>query len=278
MSSRVFSTKRTDRWWIEPSLTAFGFLVFVLYTTWRAFSGVDFVAENYLSPFYSPLLFSAFSDTATEVAQNQFHHSWFGIWPASIPPWIPTSPAIFILIFPLSFRMTCYYYRKFYYRSFFLSPPACAVQGMPRNNYKGETGLLVIQNIHRFTLYIAILYIGILYYDGFTALFHKGEFGIGVGTIILLLNPTLMAFYVFGCHAFRHLIGGSEDCFTCPAGNEKIKYKVWKKVSILNSKHMLWAWVSMIWVALTDLYIMLVANGTITDFNTWSNWGSHLIK
>ena len=32
---------------------------------------------------------------------------------------------------------------------------------------------------------------------------------------------------------------------------------------------MLWAWVSMIWVALTDLYIMLVSKGIITDYNTW---------
>ena len=48
-----------------------------------------------------------------------------------------------------------------------------------------------------------------------------------------------------------------------------MKYKVWKKVSILNSKHMFWAWLSMIWVALTDLYVMLVSKGIITDYNTW---------
>ena len=110
-----------------------------------------------------------------------------------------------------------------------------------------------------------------MYYDAYHGLFRDGEFGIGIGTIILLINPTLLAFYAFGCHAFRHLIGGNEDCFTCPAGNEKLKYKAWKKVSLLNSKHMLWAWASMIWVALTDLYVMLVSKGIITDLNTWSN-------
>ena len=110
-----------------------------------------------------------------------------------------------------------------------------------------------------------------MYYDGYHGLFRDGEFGIGIGTIILLINPTLLAFYAFGCHAFRHLIGGKEDCFTCPAGNEKIKYKVWKKVSLLNSKHMLWAWASMIWVALTDLYVMLISKGVISDLNTWGN-------
>jgi len=262
MSTKLFNTQRSDRWWIEPSLTAFGFLSFVVYTTWRALSGVDFQHESYLSPFYSPLLF-------TSPIGEGAHHAWFGAWPESIPWWIPASPAIFILAFPLSFRMTCYYYRKFYYRSFFLTPPACAVEGISQKNYKGETGLLVIQNLHRFTLYMAILYIFILYYDAFLSLSRHGELGIGVGSIILLINPTLLAFYTFGCHAFRHLIGGSEDCFSCPAGNENIKYKAWKKVSVLNSKHMLWAWVSMIWVAFTDLYVMLVCKGIITDYNTW---------
>ena len=260
----MLKTNRTDRWWIEPTLTAGGFLCFVLYTTWRAFSGEYFVSENYLSPFYSPLLFE------NPIGEGAMH-AWFGTWPTWIPSWIPNSPAIFILIFPLSFRMTCYYYRKFYYRSFFLSPPACAVEGIKHKNYKGETGLLTIQNLHRYTLYIALLYIVILYYDGFHALFRDGEFGFGIGTAILLINPTLLAFYAFGCHAFRHLIGGQEDCFTCPAGNEKIRYKAWKNVSILNSKHMLWAWLSMIWVAITDLYVMLVSKGVITDLNTWGS-------
>ena len=261
----MFKNNRTDSWWLEPTLTAFGFLSFVIYTTWRALVGTNFVADNYLSPFYSPLLFSSPS-------KEGIHHAWFGEWPSIIPGWIPESPALFILIFPLSFRMTCYYYRKFYYRSFFLSPPACAVEGIKQKNYKGEGGLLIIQNLHRYTLYIAILYIFILYYDAtFHGLFRNGEFGIGIGTVILFINPTLLAFYTFGCHAFRHLIGGKEDCFTCPIGNESVKHKAWKKVSILNSKHMLWAWVSMIWVALTDLYVMLVSKGIITDLNTWSN-------
>ena len=57
MSQTVFATHRNDKWWVEPALTAFGFLCFVIYTTWRALSGVDFHYESYLSPFYSPLLF-----------------------------------------------------------------------------------------------------------------------------------------------------------------------------------------------------------------------------
>ena len=199
-------------------------------------------------------------------------HSWFGGWPAWIPAWIPESPAIFILIFPLSFRMTCYYYRKFYYRSFFLSPPGCAVEGLVQKNYKGETGLLIIQNLHRYTLYIAVLYIVILYYDGIHGLFRNGKLGIGVGSVILLINPTLLAFYAFGCHAFRHLIGAKEDCFSCTAAIEKnkVSYSTWKKISWLNSKHMLWAWLSMIWVGFTDFYIRMCSQGIFTDYNTWN--------
>jgi hypothetical protein len=42
------------------------------------------------------------------------HLGWFGTW------WIIT-PAVIILIFPLGFRLTCYYYRKADYRSWWLS-------------------------------------------------------------------------------------------------------------------------------------------------------------
>ena len=36
-------------------------------------------------------------------------------------------------------------------------------------------------------------------------------------------------------------------------------------MSVLNERHMLIAWVSLFGVALTDVYIRLVANGSITD-------------
>ena len=80
--------------------------------------------------------------------------SWWGI-----------SPAIIILIFPLGFRLTCYYYRKAYYRGFWASPPACAV-AEPHKKYSGETRFpLILQNIHRYFFYAAILVAGILTYD-----------------------------------------------------------------------------------------------------------------
>jgi len=270
----LFQTNRSDYWWIEPLLTGFGFLCFVIYTTWAMFQGNYYWWSGgsegfggYLSPFYSPLLF---------IEQNvagaaPIAHAWFGSWPDWIPNLIPATPAILILAGPLSFRMTCYYYRKFYYRSYFLSPPSCAVMGITQKNYKGETALLVIQNFHRLTLYIAIGFVLVLSYDAILSFFRNGKLGIGVGSVILFLNPILLAGYTFGCHAFRHLTGGNENCFTCPQGKEKIRYKIWKTVSKLNSRHMFWAWISMIWVAFTDIYVRMVSKGIWIDLNSWGN-------
>ena len=268
----VLFTDRNDRWWLEPLLTGFGFLLFVVYTTWAMFqgnyywwSGFQEGFGGYLSPFYSPLLFikQGFEGVAP------LSHAWFGSWPEWVPKFIPATPAILILAGPLSFRMTCYYYRKFYYRAYFLTPPACAVSGVPQKKYKGETALFLFQNLHRYTLYIAVIIIVILAYDGVLSLFRGGKFGVGVGSLILIINPFLLAGYTFGCHAFRHLVGGNKDCFTCPKGGLTVRYRLWKGVSMLNSRHMFWAWVSMVWVAFSDIYVRMVASERWIDFNTW---------
>ena len=272
--SGLFQTHRSDNWWVQPLLTGMGFLCFVSYTTWAMFQGNYYWWSaggegfgGYLSPFYSPLFF--IEESVAGAAP--ISHAWFGGWPSWMPNLIPVTPAILILAGPLSFRMTCYYYRKFYYRAYFLSPPACAVVGAPQKKYKGETALLIIQNIHRYTLYIAIGFVLVLSYDAVLAFFRNGELGIGIGTIILLINPILLAGYVFGCHAFRHITGGHNNCFTCPQGKETIQYKIWNNVSKLNSQHMFWAWISMIWVAFTDIYIRMVSKGYWIDFSTWGN-------
>ena len=268
------SNERSDKWWIEPLWTGLGFLCFTIYTTWAMFQANNYWWSNghggfggYLSPFYSPLIFvkEAVSGGAP------LDHAWFGSWPSWWPKLIPASPAILILAGPLSFRMTCYYYRKFYYRAYFMSPPGCSVKGISNKNYKGETALLIFQNLHRFTLYLAIAIIFILSYDAILSFFQNGVFGVGVGTLILTINPILLAGYTFGCHAFRHLTGGNKDCFTCPNGKPTFRYKVWKGVSWLNGRHMMWAWISMIWVAFTDIYIRMIASGQWIDINTWSN-------
>ena len=273
-TSGLLSTDRTDKWWVEPLWTGLGFLCFVIYTTWAMFQANNYWWSNgqagfggYLSPFYSPLIFvkEAVSGSAP------IDHAWFGSWPTWWPKLIPASPAILILAGPLSFRMTCYYYRKFYYRAYFMSPPGCSVKGVRSKKYKGETALLVFQNIHRFTLYLALGIILVLTYDAILSFFQGGRFGIGVGSIILTINPILLAGYTFGCHAFRHLTGGNKDCFSCPNGKPTFRYRIWKGVSWLNGRHMMWAWISMIWVAFTDIYVRMVASGYWVDINTWNN-------
>ncbi len=267
------ATQRSDPWWVEPMWTGLGFLIFSVYTTWAAFQGTHYWVGDetggYLSPFYSPTLFV---DLAA-VGAAPLAHAWFGAWPdwltAIWPPFLPTSPAWLILLGPLGFRMSCYYYRKFYYRAYFFSPPACAVGGMPQKKYKGETALLLAQNFHRYMWYVAVAYIAVLSYDAWLSFWRAGQLGVGVGSIVLTVNPILLALYTFGCHSCRHIVGGRSDCFTTCNGNPSAKHSVWKKVTWLNERHKMWAWVSMIWVGFADVSVRMVASGRIQDFNTW---------
>ena len=245
------ATLRRDAWWIGPLITALVLGAFGVYATWAAWVGTHYEWGPYLSPFYSPLL---------------------------QPTWWPLSPAFLILGFPLGFRATCYYYRRAYYRAFFLDPAACAV-GEARHEYRGETRApFVLQNVHRYFLYAALAFVVILSYDVILALqwpvngilsdgtMASGprEFGIGVGTVVMATNVLLLAGYTFGCHSLRHLVGGGVDCFSCARGG-RARYTLWRGVSALNRRHMLWAWTSLVWVALTDVYIRLCATGVITD-------------
>lgn len=248
-------------------MTGLGFLAFVVYTTWAMWQADYYWHGSYLSPFYSPLLFVK-PDLA---GAAPVAHAWFGLWPKWWPSFLPPSPAILILLGPLSFRLTCYYYRKFYYRSYFGIPPGCAVTALVQKDYQGETQWLLFQNLHRYTLFIAVFYILVLSYDVLAACFRDGRLGIGVGTIVMLMNVILLSGYTFGCHAWRHLVGGRLKCFSCASGQEHFGHKTWEKVTWLNERHMLWAWMSMIWVGFTDFYIRMVAMGVWKDLNTWGN-------
>lgn len=262
------TTFRTDAWWFEPLWTGVGFLLFVIYANWAAFQGEYYYYGGYLSPFYSPVLFT----DPTRPGSIPVDHAVFGAFPEALraiwPPFLPLSPAWLILAGPLSFRLTCYYYRKFYYRAYFMTPPACAVGALPQRNYKGETALLVFQNLHRYALYIAIGIVVVLTYDAYLAFWRDGKFGFGVGTFVLILNAVLLASYTFGCHSFRHLVGGQLNCFTCD-GAARARHGAWQKVSWLNSRHMLFAWLSLIWVGFADFYVRMVAMGYIHDLSTW---------
>jgi len=268
-------TLRKDNWWLYPALVVFGLTSFLVYGFWSAWQA-DFYWYSagkegfggYLAPFYSPLLFIKESvEGAAPMA-----HSIFGPWPTWWPSWIPPSPSLLILAVPGIFRFTCYYYRKAYYRAFSGTPPACAVGALPRKRkkgYKGETGLMVVQNIHRYTMYFASIYVIVFFYDAYLSFFRGGEFGVGLGSILLLGNPILLASYMYGCHSIRHLIGGSRDCYSCGLGGN-IAHKNGMIVGWFNRRHELFAWLSLVWIMTADLYIRMVSMGYINDPNTWN--------
>jgi hypothetical protein len=213
---------------------------FGLYATLRAFQGAFYQWGPYLSPFYSPLI--------------DVHHHWW-----------PLSPALLILGGPLSFRLTCYYYRKAYYRAFFLDPPGCAVAENPKRRYLGETRFpFILQNAHRYTMYLAIIFIAFLWHDAVKAFFFPEGFGIGIGTLVLLVNVTLLTLYLFSCHSLRHIVGGKLDCFSC-ARSGMARHNAWRGASFLNEHHMLFAWISLCSVGFADFYIYLVSSGAIRD-------------
>ena len=96
-------------------LAAFGvyaFVVALLGDNYRYTEG----GADYLSPFYSPDL------SGLDV---------------------PFSSAFLVIWVPLAFRATCYYYRKAYYRAYFMAPPACAVASPRRRRYRGRGGVAV---------------------------------------------------------------------------------------------------------------------------------------
>ncbi|WP_306189497.1 MULTISPECIES: hypothetical protein [unclassified Streptomyces] len=242
---------RTDRWWLAPAVTAAGLFAFVVYSTWRAFANAHYYAAPYVSPFYSPCL--AENCRTMRMGPNA---DLFGSWWA-------ISPAIIILIFPLGFRLTCYYYRKAYYRSFWASPPACAV-AEPHGKYTGETRFpLILQNVHRYFFYAALLVAAVLTYDTVLAFRdqHYRWGHMGLGTVVFLVNIVLIWAYTISCHSCRHIVGGKLKHFS----KHPVRYKAWQFVGRLNARHMQLAWASLLSVALADFYVYLVASGVFDD-------------
>jgi hypothetical protein len=235
----AYNAARSRSWWTQALPVWIGLGGFSVYATFRAFEGAFFQWGPYLSPFYSPLI-------------DVHHHYW------------PYSPALLILGGPLGFRATCYYYRKAYYRAFFLDPPGCAVTEK-RHGYSGETRFpFILQNVHRWFMYLAVVFLVFLWHDAIEAFFFGNGVGLGLGTVVLLVNVILLTLYFFSCHSFRHLMGGKLDCFSCVAMGGA-RHSTWRSISSLNEHHMLFAWSSLISVGFADVYVRMVASGAIRD-------------
>ena len=247
---------RKDAWWALPVTVVVVLGSFIVYSTWAAFQNAYYFADPYLSPFYSPCL-----------SAKCLHVTFgYGLPDVQMPIVGVLSPAFLILWGPGLFRLTCYYYRKAYYRSFWVAPAACAVRDV-KSGYTGETRFpLIFQNFHRYAWYVAVIFIVLLTWDAllafrFTLPDGTHHFGIGVGTLVMWANVILLAGYTFSCHSCRHVCGGHVDVFS----RAKTRYTLWSFLTRLNEKHATFAWLSLFSVGLTDLYIRLIAMGKIPD-------------
>ena len=276
MKKGLGATDRVDDWWKGPTAMAAYLGIMIVYATWRGFMEADFwIFEDFgrsagtqtmaiesegshvLSPLFSPLVLPGENELGSMV-------------PLALA-WM--SPAMFILIFPAGFRGTCYYYRKAYYRAFMQQPTGCAVS-KPWNEYSGETGLLLVQNLHRYFLYAAIAYLPILSYDVWMSVnfhdvaSHAHSYGVSVGSLVLAANVIALSGYTFGCHAFRHLVGGGSDLWT-ENSRPTLRYRMWRFSTWFNEYHKEWALYSLFIVMFADLYIYACTMGWLADIVLW---------
>jgi hypothetical protein len=273
-------------WWVSPVFVVTMLSAFGIYSIWAALQADHFCYNEfdrstlechgpYLSPFYSPLI----------VASTPLVGSTLG---AAVPGprmdlGIATifllSPALLILWMPVGFRLTCYYYRKAYHRSFLMHPPGCAVNEVwvrqDRKSfigkYDGETKFFLITNLHRYFFYFAFFVLVFLWYDTVLAFWHNGSLHVGVGSILFLANVILLSMYSLSCHSFRHLLGGWLDGFS---RNLRLRmwFKLWRGASFLNERHMEFAWCSLITVMAADMYVRLLSMGVIRG--CWDAFGA----
>jgi hypothetical protein len=240
------ATQRRDRWWVAPLVqgilfTGLASYLFFSGIVWTPLLGTPYEVDGYLSPLFSPLI---------------------------APGWLPAfiSPGLLILWIPLGFRATCYYYRKAYYRFYFFDPPGCAV-GEPtiHRRYAMETRFpFILQNFHRYFLYLAFIPLFFLWVDAAASLFPGGRPRLGLGSVIFLANAFLLTGFSLSCNSLRHIGGGRLDCFSCTR-RQKVQYTLWQRLTSLNLHHMAWAWVSFLSVTLADVYVRLLALGVLTD-------------
>ena len=240
-------TFRVDRWIIKPALIAGGLIAFILYATWSSIFGIpyfgfDYAAQGYHSPFFGIDLGGALN----------------------LPAWF--SAAILVLWIQVLFRATCYYFSVAYYKAFFLDPPNCAV-GEPslHRRFAMENKFpFILMNAHRFALYLAFIPMVVLWWDLIVSMVHDGQFRLGLGVFLIAADAILVTLYVGSCHSFRHLVGGSMDCFSCTAYTQT-RHGIWRWVSRINVHHGKYAWLSLVSIVLVDLYVRALALDIINE-------------
>src|SRR5205814_7599299 len=132
--------------WLYPTFVVTALSLFAIYAVWVVFFQSNGYSAPYVSPFYSPLINVG-----------------------------PIPPGIWVAWAPLAFRLTCYYYRKAYFRSFFWHPRSCAVPEPGRGRYRGETALpWILNNFHRFAFYATFVQVLFLWYDALVAFNFSG--------------------------------------------------------------------------------------------------------
>lgn len=240
------ATTRRDDWWVSPLGVGFWLAVLVLYAgfsalLWDPLLGAPYEVSGYISPFFAAI----FREAGLP----------FGLSPAILTLWIP-----------VGFRVTCYYFRRAYYRAYLADPPACAV-GEPavHRRYRLETAFpFILQNLHRFFLYGAIALLALQWIEVIGSFLPDGRPRLALGSVVLLTDIVLLTGYVSSCHSLRHIVGGRLDCFSCTRVS-RTRHSAWLRLSGLNQRHMIFAWASLISVALADLYVRLLALGVLTD-------------
>ena len=203
----------------------------------RPLLGTAYEVDGYLSPLFSPL-----------------------IRPDWLPAWI--SPGLLILWIPLGFRATCYYYRKAYYRFYFADPPGCAV-GEPPSTVATPWSLafpFILQNLHRFFLYLAFIPLFFLWVDAVASLVPDERTAAGPRRRHPLRQrhpaDRLLAVVPLASARRRR----APRLLLLHAAN-RVQHTLWRRLTSLNVHHMAWAWVSLSSVALADVYVRLMALG-----------------
>ena len=245
-------TNRIDRWWMEPLWMGVALTAALIYTFLRLifFDGaIHYDDHRVTSPIFSP---------------DIIH-----LWSLEVPAW--ANSAMLILWIPFGFRGTCYYMRRVYYRTFFASPSACWVDEPEINKklgYKGEKRVFILNNLHRYFLYAAMIIIAIKWWDvTHTLTFEGGQYGVSVGTFVMAIEAFLLTMYVTSCHALRHLAGGMLDRWT--TGISQIRGKLFGRLSLTNRSHGFWFWTSLSFVFIGDLWVFAVNEGYFTGLADW---------